>query len=194
MKIGQMLQPQSSFLSVEKDLNVIVGRILKNNRLKRLLYYTTKDCLDRPDLNEDQTLELIQNNIQLIPKIYIDKTVLNYLQINCDNFYPSSNPEFRGNIIEFDILCHNDQWNLKDFSLRPYKIAAEIDTMFNNKKLTGIGTLEFLSGGQIITNDEFSGLCLKYQAIHGGEDKYHLLNPADEERFLKDFYSQFEEE
>ena len=180
MKIGQMLQPQSSFLSVEKDLNIIVGRILKNNRLKRLLYYTTKDCLEKPDLNEDQTLELVKNNLQL--------------QINCDNFYPSSNPEFRGNIIEFDILCHNSQWNLKDFALRPYKIAAEIDTMFNGKKLTGIGTLEFLSGGQIITNDEFSGLCLKYQAIHGGEDKYKLLNPADEERFLKDFYSQFEEE
>ena len=66
--------------------------------------------------------------------------------------------------------------------------------MFNGKKLTGIGTLEFLSGGQLITNDEFSGLCLKYQAIHGGEDKYKLLNPADEERFLKDFYSQVEEE
>jgi hypothetical protein len=28
--------------------------------------------------------------------------------------------------------------------LRPYKIAAEIDSMFNRKKLTGIGEIEFL--------------------------------------------------
>jgi len=28
--------------------------------------------------------------------------------------------------------------------LRPYKIAAEIDTMLNQKQLTGLGKLEFL--------------------------------------------------
>jgi hypothetical protein len=33
---------------------------------------------------------------------------------------------------------------LKDFELRPYKIAAEIDTMFNNKHLSGIGLLQFM--------------------------------------------------
>jgi hypothetical protein len=29
--------------------------------------------------------------------------------------------------------------------LRPYRIAAEIDTMFEDKHLTGIGKLNFLS-------------------------------------------------
>jgi hypothetical protein len=33
---------------------------------------------------------------------------------------------------------------MKDFELRPYKIAAELDYMFNGKHLTGIGKLEFL--------------------------------------------------
>jgi len=33
---------------------------------------------------------------------------------------------------------------LKDSQLRPYKIAAELDTMFNGKLLTGIGELNFL--------------------------------------------------
>jgi hypothetical protein len=28
--------------------------------------------------------------------------------------------------------------------LRPYKIAAEIDSMFNDRYLTGIGKLEFV--------------------------------------------------
>ena len=35
-------------------------------------------------------------------------------------------------MIEFDIICHMDQWTLKDFALRPFKIAAEIDTIFIN--------------------------------------------------------------
>jgi hypothetical protein len=54
--------------------------------------------------------------------------------------------------------------------LRPYKIAAEIDTMFNGKSLTGIGELEFMGANQIVLTDEFAGLCLMYRAVHGGED------------------------
>jgi len=94
-----------------------------------------------------------------------------------------TNPEFRDNIISFDIVCHFDQWNLKDFELRPYKIAAEIDSMVNRKKLTGIGTLEFLGANQIVLSDEFAGLTLMYQAIHGydGEDSKHASKPGEQE-------------
>jgi len=69
--------------------------------------------------------------IKNIPKLYIDKSVLNYIIISFDNFIESGNPEFRDNIIEFDIICHFDQWQLKDYNLRPYRIAAEIDSMLN---------------------------------------------------------------
>jgi len=33
---------------------------------------------------------------------------------------------------------------MKDFDLRPYRIAAEIDYMLDKQKLTGIGLIEFL--------------------------------------------------
>ena len=180
-------QPKSSFLSTEKDMNLIVGAMIKNERLKRLLHYTSRDALDRKNLTEDETLELFGKNIKIVPKLTVDKSVLNYIIISFDNFTPSGNPEFRDNIIEFDIICHFDQWNLKDFALRPYKIAAEIDSMFNGKHLTGIGELNFLGANQIILTDEFAGLCLMYEAVHGEEDKKFMPNPADEEQFMKDW-------
>ena len=37
--------PKSSFLSTEKDMSMIVEMILKNDRLKKMLYYNTRDCL-----------------------------------------------------------------------------------------------------------------------------------------------------
>jgi len=43
--------------------------------------------------------------------------------------------------------------------------------MFNDKRLTGIGKLEFLGANQMILTDEYAGLCVMYQAIHGEEDK-----------------------
>jgi hypothetical protein len=37
--------PKSSFLSTEKDMGIIVDMIMKNERLKKMLYYTSKNCL-----------------------------------------------------------------------------------------------------------------------------------------------------
>ena len=193
MKIETYKTPQSSFLSIEKDLAIIMELIFKNNNLKKLLYYTTPDCLSKPNLTEDQTLELISNNIKLTPEQRIDPKVMNYLFIKFNSFVPSSNKEFRTNLIEFDICCHFDQWHLKDFQLRPYRIAAEIDSMFNNKHLTGIGTLQFLGASQMILTDEYAGLCLMYSAIHGEEDKKQMPNPADEEQFVENYNQMFNE-
>lgn len=187
MAVIKPQRPQSSFLSIEKDMNIIIDKILKDERLKRLLYYNTKDALDRPNLTEDQSLELIEKNIKIVPKLYVDREALSYIVISFDQFVPSENPQFRDNVIEFDIVCHFDQWQLKDFALRPYKIAAEIDSLFNNSKLTGIGELQFLGGNELILSDEYAAVCLIYQAVHGGEDKKKMPNPNDEERFLKDW-------
>ena len=188
MKIDGVKIPKSSFLSIEKDMSLITNEMVKNPRLKRLLYYTTPDCLDRPNIPDKESLTLFGKNIKIVPKLYVDNSVLNYIIISFDNFTPNAtNPEFRDNIIEFDIICHFDQWTLKDFQLRPYKIAAEIDSMFNDKHLTGIGKLEFLGANQMILTDEYAGLCLMYSAIHGEEDKKNMENPKDQEQFEKDF-------
>ena len=188
MKIEGNIQPKSSFLSMEKDASLISNMLLRNERLKKLLYYTTPDCLDRKILTEDQSLELFGKNIKLVPKLYVDNSVLNYIILSFDNFTPNmTNPEFRDNIIEFDIICHFDQWQFKDFQLRPYRIAAEIDSMFDEKHLSGIGLLHFLGANQMILTDEYAGLCLMYQAIHGGEDKTKMLNPNDEKQFEQDY-------
>jgi hypothetical protein len=173
-------------------MDIIVSMMMKNETLKKLLYYTSNDCLQKPKLTEDQTHELFGKNIKLVPKLYIDGSVLNYIIVSFDNFTANgNNPEFRDNIVEFDIICHFDQWNLKDFQLRPYRIAAEIDTMFNNQHLTGIGELQFLGANQMILTDEYAGLCLMYQAIHGGEDQKGMPNPMNEEQFLANFNQMY---
>ena len=188
MRIINYEFPKSGFLSCEKDMNIIVNMMMKNDRLKKMLYYTSKDCMDKPDLTEDETLELFGKNIKIVPKLYVDGSVLNYIIVSFDNFTTNNtNPEFRDNIVEFDIICHFDQWHMKDFELRPYKIAGEIDSMFNKKHLTGIGTLQFVGANQMILTDEYAGLCLMYEAIHGEEDRKKMPNPMNEEQFLKDF-------
>ena len=196
MKIQSYIYPKSSFLSVEKDLDVLTGLMMKNDRLKRLLYYTVPDALDKnlSNLTQEQSIELFKKNIKIVPKLYIDGSVLNYIIISFDNFTPNAtNPEFRDNIVSFDIICHFDQWQLEDNELRPYRIAAELDTILDNQRLTGIGKIEFLGASQIILNDEFGGLSLMYSVIHGEEDKVNALNPKKDEEYKADFDKMWNE-
>ena len=191
MKKATYQFPKSSFISIEKDMGTIVDMMLKNNRLKKLLYYNLENCLFQENLTEDQSLELIKDGyIRMVPKLYVDKDVLNYIIISFDNFTPNmTNPEFRDNIISFDIICHFNQWQMPNFQLRPYKIAAEIDTLFNNRHLSGIGELQFLGANQILINDEFGGISLMYSAVHGEDDKINSPNKLDQE----DMDSNFDE-
>ena len=199
-------EPRSSFMSVEKDLSIITDKILQNQRLMKLLYYTDRYVLSpqkiyrdqHPNLTDQQKIELLGKNIKIVPKLYVDGSVLAYIIISFDNFTTNAtNPQFRDNIVTFDIICHFDQWQLEDFQLRPYRIAAELDSMLNNERLTGIGLFQFLGCNQIILNDEFAGLTLMYSAIHGGEDKNYnadqrdLLDPAEEAQFIKEFNEMF---
>lgn len=182
MKITNYQFPKSSFLSVDKDMSLIVNYILKNERLKRLLHYTTKNSLDMPKLTEDESLELFGKNIKIVPQLVVDGSVRNYIIINFDNFATNnSNPYFRDNLIEFDIICHYDQWQLEDFQLRPYRIAAELDSMLNGQRLTGIGKLEFVGASQIPLTNDYAGLCLIYSAIHGDEDKLNAPKESEQE-------------
>lgn len=176
MRVGQNYFPKSSFLSVEKDLALICNKVLENQRLCKLLYYTDRDCLNKPDLTTEQRMSMINDKILIIPKINITKECPCKLIITLDNFTRNvSNPEFKNNTLDFVALCHPDHWNLGNFSLRPYKIIGEIDSMFNNQKLTGIGTLQFSFCDKLVIDDSQMGLILEYNVIHGEEDKINPL-------------------
>ena len=184
MKIETYSFPKSSFLAIDKDMELLVNHFLKNDRLLKLLYYDTPNALQQPSVPQDKALEMFGKQIKIVPKLKVDKPEFCYVIISFDNFTPNmTNTEFRDNIISFDIVCHFDQWNLGDFALRPDKIAAEIDSMFNKKRLTGIGTIDFLGANQIVLSDEFAGLTLMYQTIHGyrGEDSINALNPKEQQ-------------
>ena len=194
MRIDNYKEPQSSFLAVEKDLEIIVNHFLANERLMKLLYYSTPGALAQPDVPTNIKVEMLGKQIKIIPKLKVDKPEFCYIIISFDNFTQNrTNTEFRDNIITFDIVCHFDQWGLGSYALRPYKIAAEIDSMFNHKKLTGIGILNFVGASQIVLSDEFAGLTLMYESIHGyeGEDSKNALDPREQKSIEDNFNKMF---
>lgn len=177
MKVGKDFFPKSSFLSVDKDFALITQKILSNPKLLKMLYYTEKDCLKAKDLTSEQAQSMLHKQIKIVPRITIDKECPINIIITMDNFAPNAeNPEFRDCNINFDILCHPDHWNMGNFQLRPYKIAGEIDAMINEQYLTGIGKTYFVTGNNLVLNDELMGISLIYRAVHGIEDQVDPLS------------------
>lgn len=176
----------SSFLSCEKDTETIIKKLFVDSRpysdeLKRLLLINTKDCLlDKTNptylkkIKETSVADLRQKQyIKTSPKLALgeNEEVKSYILITFDNFTPNRENEFyRDCIIEIDIICHTDYWDLEGFAVRPIKIAGYIDGILNESKLSGIGTLNFLSCNEIVLNQNLSGYCLMYSATHGNDD------------------------
>ena len=177
----------SSFLSVEKDIERILTKLFfdnqpQNRQLLRLLVINTKDCLSdqtNPEYIEKikkTTLATLINEgyIKLAPKIPMPEheKVKAYIIISFDNFTPNANnPEFRDCSIHFDIICHTDYWVMNNYQIRPLKIAGYIDGILNNAKLTGIGTLNFMGCNELVLDEVLSGYTLSYRAVHGTDDQ-----------------------
>lgn len=178
---------KSSFLFFEKDLETILKALFvesypHSDGLKRLLVLNTKDCLDNFDsevykkkLEEASLSRLIKEEyVKINPKIRMPEheEVKSYIIISCDNFTPNStNSYYRDCTITFDIICHIDYWDIGNYRLRPLKIAGYIDGLLNNAKLSGIGTLNFISMNELILNEDLAGYSLSYRAIHGNDDR-----------------------
>lgn len=178
---------QSSFLSCEKDTELIIRKLFVDSRpysdeLKRLILINAPDCLDsRARANQAYTDKITNTSLKdLIKEGYIrlqprlnmheNEEVKSYILISYDNFTPSSNEHYRDCYVEIDILCHIDEWEMTNYRQRPIKIAGYVDGILNGSKLTGIGTLNFVSANEIVLNENLAGYCLMYRAVHGDDD------------------------
>lgn len=184
---------QSSFLSCEKDTETILRKLFIESQpysdtLKRLLVINMPDCLTNEEnevyqkkVKEMSLSELVkQGYVKTTPKIRLEENaeIKAYMIISFDNFLPSSNPQFRDCTVHFDIVCHSDYWGMNNYQLRPLKIAGYIDGILNNAKLSGIGTFQFLGCTEIVLDENLSGYCLTFSAVHGSDDK--IEEPEEE--------------
>lgn len=172
-----LLGRYSSFNTVEKTLGNVVELLLKNERLKRLLYYTDRKALHLPKLNQEQTFSLLNTGIKIVPKLEVDHDAKPYIILTLDNFVPEENQTtFRSFQLQVDILCQYEHWNLEDFKLRPYAIAGEVDALINKSFITGMGIADFVGAKSLILED-MGGLTLYYNVEAFTDDtKLHSNN------------------
>ena len=180
---------QSSFLSCGKDVELILNKLFVesqqySNWLKRLLVINNKDCLDPNITKYDEIvrgydIKALKDKqyIRLTPRLEFPEheDIKSYILISFDNFTTNGvNNRFRDCMVNFDIICHTNHWELDGLRVRPLMIAGYIDGILNFNKLSGVGEFIFLGCQELILNQELAGYTLSYEAVHFTEDDAKL--------------------
>lgn len=139
---------------IGENLQLIIKRLIANDNLVKLLYYTDADPLSHEDLTAEQKQsEVFDKLIRIIPKIGTKETAQSIVAVRVvSGMRDSSNMEFRSVTIGIEVFVPFTQWIFKNTNLRPFAILGEVQESLNNKTINGVGkmwggdfTLSFLT-------------------------------------------------
>lgn len=129
----------------------IVKRLLANQNLLKLLYYTDKDPLSHDDLTQEQIQdEIFEKLVKIVPRVGPKETAHSLIAIRIARARGlASNNEFKNVHISIEVFVPMTQWIIKDTNLRPFAIMGEVQKSLNGKKIEGLGKL---TGGDFSLN------------------------------------------
>ncbi len=129
----------------------IIKRLLANQNLLKLLYYTDKDPLNHEDLTQEQIEnEVFEKLIKIIPRVGPKETAKSIVALRIARGRGlAANNEFKTVSISLEVFVPMTQWLIKGTNLRPFAIMGEIQKSLNNKKIEGLGKL---TGGDFDLN------------------------------------------
>ena len=129
---------------IGENLQKIMKRLMANDDLVNLLYYTDKDPLNQPHLTDDEKREKIYEKlIKIIPVVEPrddEKSVVAIRVIGGNKL--SSNTEFRNVKISIEVFVPMTAWIFKNTNLRPFAILGEIERSLQGKSINGLGKIE----------------------------------------------------
>lgn len=126
------------------NLQKIIGRLMANDELVKLLYYSDKDPYSSPSLTDQEKKELIfEKLIKIVPRMgpKEDAKSVITLRVTGGHKFPG-NSEFRGIKIAIEVFVPLTQWIIKDTNLRPFAILGQIEKSLDGKTINGLGKME----------------------------------------------------
>lgn len=125
------------------NAQLIVKRLLANQNLLKLLYYTDKDPLSHEDLTAEQIQdEVFEKLIKIVPRVGPKETARSIVAIRIARGRGLvTNKEFKNVNISIEIFVPMTQWIIKNTNLRPFAIMGEIQESLNGKKIEGLGKM-----------------------------------------------------
>ena len=159
------MESQRRFAVMGQNLFKILNRLSHNQKICRLLKYQDATPLKEDDKHADVDGALLLNKQLLyVPKYPEEGVECSYVMAVFNNFIINpSNPDFKLTTIRFEVVCPYTEWIIEENNLRPYLIMQEIDDMFNQAKLNGLGNLQFVRAEPLTLSPQMGGYSMVYQ-------------------------------
>lgn len=142
-----------------KNLQKIAKKLIKNQNLLMLLENTDLQPLNK-DLhpNEIDGLKLLNDLILFIPLFNAKEqnTKSKIVLIMDGGEVPSKNSDNENISLEIHVFCPFETWLIAGDDLRPFAIMSEIRKTIQDKRINGLGTINY-SGFRLSTLTEEMG-------------------------------------
>lgn len=128
------------------SLQKIVGRLLENDDLVKLLYYEDKDPLSNAAIDkETKQKEIFEKLIKVVPLVGTNEDSKSRIVIYITKAGKNpKNNEFKNVNVHISVFVPLTNWIIKDTNLRPFAILGQIQSSLDGKVINGLGRL---SGG-----------------------------------------------
>lgn len=129
---------------IGENLQKIVTRLMANDDLVNLLYYTDKDPLSQPHLSEEEKkIKIFEQLIKIVPNVPERQDARSVVAVRVVNGAKlKSNTDFQRVKISIEVFVPLSSWIIKNTNLRPFAILGEIEKSLEGKKINGLGKVE----------------------------------------------------
>ena len=128
---------------IGENLQKIIKRLMANDVLVNLLYYSDKDPYSNPPLTDEQKQqEIFEKLIKVTPRVGPKADAKSIVVVSVVRGVTNvENAEFKDVTIRIEVFVPLTQWMIKDSNLRPFAILGEIQKSLNNKTINGLGKM-----------------------------------------------------
>ena len=151
---------------IESSLYRIKNILKADSEIRKLLYYTTEDALEKSEVSYTK----IDDYISLFPIYNLNQEPYNksnFITINLIDFVPEEDDLYEG-ILQITVISKNTDWQLKDNKIRVLRLAGLIQKLLNNQKFDASHKLNFISLKMVRMDEEYSGYNILFEIYEGG--------------------------
>lgn len=154
---------------IGENMQKIIRRLMANDDLCKLLYYTDSDPLSHPNLTDEQKEKFLFNKLlKIVPRldpIEYSNAVVSVVARKSAGI--AENTEFKTVVFTVEVFVPITQWLIKGTNLRPYAILGEIQESLDNKTINGLGKMkggdfDFNFGSDEMTDFEQTFVLVSY--------------------------------
>lgn len=130
-------------IELSENAQLIMKRLLANQNLLKLLYYTDKDPLSQEDITQETVQKEIFNKlVEIIPRTGPRLDAKSNISIRfVSGVQNKTNNEFVDIVVAIEVFVPLTQWFIKDIQLRPFAIMGEVQKSLCDKTINGLGKM-----------------------------------------------------